>query len=202
MKNPRQIYKRGFLIKFMKNILVSDVMTRDSVTVKPSTNLLECAKKMVRKRVGSLLIVDKKIFVGFISEKDILWVLIKKSKENLHEIKAIDISLRKIVTIKPTSTIEEAITKMRKSKFDKLPVVHKNKLVGIITIKDILNFHPEIYPELEEFSQIKEREEKLKRISTKKQDIVSEGNCERCGEKSVLRKVNERFICESCETLM
>jgi len=101
---------------FMKNILVSDVMTRDSVTVEPTTNLLECARKMVRKRMGSLLIVNKKRFEGFITERDILWVLIKKSKEDLSEIKAIDISPRKIVTIKPSSTIEEAIKKMRKSK--------------------------------------------------------------------------------------
>ena len=186
----------------MKSILVSDVMTRDSVTVKPSTNLLECARKMVRKRAGSLLIVDKKRFAGFISERDILWVLIKKSKENLVEIKAIDISPRKVVTIKPSSTIEEAIQKMRKTKFDKLPVVHENELVGIITVKDILNFHPEIYPELEEFAQIKEREEKLKRISTKNPNIVSDGNCEKCGKKSVLRKISERFICESCEASM
>ena len=69
-------------------------------------------------------------------------------------------------------------------------------------MNDILNFHTEIYPELEEFSQIKEREEKLKRINTKNSNIVNEGNCERCGKKSVLRKVNERLICGSCESSM
>lgn len=53
----------------MKNILVADVMTRDPVIIKPDTNLLECAKKMVRKRVGSLLIVQNKKLVGFLSEK-------------------------------------------------------------------------------------------------------------------------------------
>jgi len=186
----------------MKNKLVSDVMTRDAIIVNPNTNLLECAKKMVRKRVGSLPIVDKKRFVGFISEKDILWALIKKSKEDLSNIKVIDVSPKKIVTIKPSSTIDEAITKMRKSKFDKLPVVHENELVGIITVKDILNFSPEIYPELEEFAQIKEREEKLKRISKKNPNNISEGNCEKCGIKSVLRKVHDRFICDSCEISM
>ena len=186
----------------MSTILVSDVMTRDLITIKPDKNLLECAKKMVRKRVGGLLIVDKKRFVGFISEKDILWVLIKKSKANLSQVKAIDISPRKIVTIKPSATIKEAITKMRKKKLDKLPVVHQNELVGIINIKDILNFNPELYPELEEFAKIKEQEDKLKRITTKKKNIVSDGNCEKCGEKTVLRKVSGRFICESCENAM
>ena len=186
----------------MKKILVSDIMTRDSITVKPNTNLLECARKMVRKRVGSLLIVDKKRFVGFISERDILWVLIKKSKENLSEIKAIDISPRKIVIIKPSLTLEEAITKMRKVKFNKLPVVHDKELVGIITIKDILNFHPEIYPELKEFAQIKEREEKLKRISTKNPKIIRDGNCEKCGKRKVLRESDGILVCGECEISM
>ena len=182
--------------------MVSDVMTRDVVTVKPATNLLECARKMVRKRVGSLLIVEKKKFMGFISERDILWALIKKSKDNLKNIEAIDLSPKKIVVIKPDATVEEAISKMRNSKFDKLPVVKDGELEGIITVKDILNFNPEIYPELEEFAEIKEKEEKLNRISSKEREFASEGNCERCGEKGVLRKVNERMICEKCERSM
>lgn len=198
-ESSRQIYKSLFPYGVMRNISVSDIMTRDSISVKPSTNLLECAKKMVRRRVGSLLIVDKKRFAGFISEKDILWVLIKKSKEDLSEIKAIDISPRKIVVIKPSSTIEEAIVKMRKSKFDKLPVVHDKELIGIITIKDILNFHPEIYPELKEFAQIKEREEKLKRIGTKSLKIIRDGTCEKCGKRKVLRESDGMLICEECE---
>ncbi len=65
----------------MDNISIANIMTRDPITVKPETNLLECARKMVRKRVGSLLLVDKKRLVGFISQKDILWALIKKTKE-------------------------------------------------------------------------------------------------------------------------
>ena len=61
----------------MKNVLISDVMTRDPITTSPETNLLECAKLMVKKRVGSLLLVEKKHLVGIISRKDekynVLW---------------------------------------------------------------------------------------------------------------------------------
>ena len=92
-----------------------------------------------------------------------------------------------------------SIVKMRKSKFDKLPVVHDKELIGIITIKDILNFHPEIYPELKEFAQIKEREEKLKRIGTKSLKIIRDGTCEKCGKRKVLRESDGMLICEECE---
>jgi|TARA_Y100000034_G_C6903329_1_gene418485 CBS domain-containing protein/ribosomal protein S27AE len=182
----------------MKNIFVSDIMTQEVITIKPSTNLFECAKIMVRKKTRSIPIVDNKKLIGFISEKDVLWALVKKTKEDLSEIKVTDVSSKKVITIKPNATIEEAIAKIRKTKFNKIPVVQKNELVGIITTKDILNFHPEIYPELEEFAQIKEREEKLKKIKIKKGEIINEGFCEKCGEKTILKKVNERMVCGSC----
>ncbi|GAI69958.1 unnamed protein product, partial [marine sediment metagenome] len=96
----------------MKKILVADIMTRDPIIINPDTDLLECARKMVKKKVGSLLIVDKKKLVGFISRQDILWALIKKSKKDLKDIKAIDISPKKIATTKPSATIKEVLSKM------------------------------------------------------------------------------------------
>ena len=172
-------------------------MTREPVTVSSDTNLLECAKKMVKKRVGSLLITDKsKKLLGFISENDILWAIVKKSRDDLKRVKAIDISPRKIITIRPDSTIKEALEKMKKMKFEKLPVILENKLVGVITAKDILNFNPEVYPEIEEFSKIREESEKLKRI--KKAEKKIEGICEECGHEGILFRINGMLICESC----
>jgi CBS domain-containing protein len=181
----------------MDNISIASIMTRDPITVKPETNLFECAKKMVRKNVRSLLLVDKKRLVGFISQKDILWALIKKSKEDLSEIKAIDISQKKIATIKPTTTIQQAVTKMKKLKFERLPVIHDKKLVGILTVKDILNFHPEVYPELEEFAKIREESEKLKRMQKNKKRKI--GVCEECGNSDILIMVNGILLCENCK---
>jgi CBS domain-containing protein len=183
-----------------EDILVADIMTREPVSVKPDENLLECAKKMVKRRVGSLLLVDKKKLVGFIDQKDILWALIKKSKEDLSKIRAVDISPKKIAVIKPTLSIRKAIQKMKKLKFERLPVIHEKELVGIITTKDILNFHPEFYPEVEELSNIREESKKLKRIQkAKHRDFMHEGICEECGNVDILHRVHGMLICESCK---
>ena len=185
----------------MKQILVSDVMTRNPITIKPSTNLLECARKMVRKRLGSLLIVDKKKLIGFISQRDILWALIKKSKKDLSKIKAVDISPKKIATIRSSITIKEVIKRMNKLKFDRLPVVDKGELIGIITVKDVLNFHPELYPELEELAKIREETTKLKRIKkVKSREFIRDGICEDCGTQDILYRINGMLICESCKS--
>lgn len=187
----------------MNNLLVSDVMTREPITAKPDTNLLECIKKMVKKNVGCLLLIDKKKLVGFISRKDILWALTKKPKEDLSSIKAIDISPRKIATIKPNAPIEEVLKKMKKLKFERLPVIHEKELVGMITAKDILNFNPEFYPELEEFAKIREESNKLKLIKKAKERKSSyEGICEECGSQDFLYKVHGMLVCESCKEML
>lgn len=180
----------------MKNIIVADVMTRNPVWVSPSTNLIECAKKMVNKKIGSLIIVENQKVVGFISQKDILWALIKKGGNDLQKIKAIDISPKKIAIIGPKCTIKEAIQKMNKLKFERLPVMHDNKLVGVITAKDILTLHSDVYSELEEFHDIKEQSKKLKMVS--EPDKLIEGVCEECGKPGILFRVNGMLICESC----
>ncbi len=180
----------------MKNILVVDIMTREPVTISPDANLLDCARMMVKKDVGSLLITDKKRLIGFISQRDILWALTKSPKGDLTKIKAIEISPKKIATIKPSSEVKEVIDKMKRLKFERLPVIQENELVGVITAKDILNFHPEVYPELEEFAKIREESEKLRRI--KEVGKGKEGICEECGNQGILFRYNGMLVCESC----
>jgi CBS domain-containing protein len=184
----------------MDNILVSDLMTREPITTGPSTNLLECANKMVKNKTGSLILVENKRLVGIISEYDILWALIKKSKDDLTKIKAIDISPRKIATIRPEAGLQEAWDKMKNLKFERLPVIQDKELVGLITARDILNFNPHLYTELNEFAEIREEARKLKAIKKAKGRIsFKEGVCEGCGNQGMLYRVNGELICESCK---
>ena len=62
-------------------------MTRNFIWVDPETNLQECAKTMIKKRVGSLIIKDNQDRLhGILTEKDIIWALVKKSKKDLSKI--------------------------------------------------------------------------------------------------------------------
>lgn len=122
----------------------------------------------------------------------------KKSKEDLKNIKAKDISPKKIATIKPDLTIKEVIQRMKRLKFNRLPVVKGKELVGIITIRDILSFNPEFYPELEELEKIREEEEKLKRLGLKEK--FKEGLCQECGNHGLIYRIDGNWICENCKT--
>jgi len=183
----------------MGRITVAEIMTRNPIIVKPDISILECAKKMVRKRVGSLIIADKKKFLGLISNRDILWALVKKHNVDMSNIKAIDISPKKVVTIKSSATINEVINKMKKVKFFRVPVVRNKEVVGIVTMRDVLSFHPELYRELGEFEQIREETEKINRLKqAERREIVTDGICEECGERGSLYRENGVLMCSSC----
>jgi CBS domain-containing protein len=181
----------------MERTRVSDIMTQDPITIDSNANLLECAKKMVRKRVGSLIISDKKRLSGFISQRDVLWALIKNPRADLSKVKGVDISPKKISTVKPTATIKDVIKKMNSLKFDRFPVVDNGNIVGIVTAKDVLNFHPELYPELEEYANIREEQEKLRRVDQAHEEV--EGTCDICGGKDTLTRFNGMMVCETCK---
>lgn len=163
----------------MEEIRVADVMTRDPVTVPPETTLYDCAKKMVRKNVGSVLLVEKNRLRGILTEQDILWAMIKQSRKALKDIVAIEISPKKIATTRPEVTLREAIEKMKQFKFERLPVLHKKELAGMLTVRDILSFYPEAYTEIEEFKQIREFDEKIKRKDEESyRQYIEEGESE------------------------
>lgn len=181
-------------------VKVGDIMTRNFISVKPDTSLLDCAKKMVKKRVGSLILEEDNQLKGIITEGDIIWAMTKKSKKDLSDINAREIAPKKLVTIKPSADIYEALQKMKRTKYRWLPVTIKGNIIGFLTLKDVLRIEPSLFDTVAEIMPIKEESEKLKR--RKVGEKFSEGLCEECGNFSMLYKLDNRVICDSCRDAM
>jgi predicted transcriptional regulator len=177
-------------------IKVGDLMTRNFVHVSPNTNLKECAKIMVKKRVGSLLIQEENTLKGILTEKDIIWAIVKKSYDDLEKIKASALMKRKVTTIKPGADITEAMEKFKKKKVRRLPVVENKKLIGYITTNDILKIDPGLFQAIAETIKIKEEKEKFFRrgISAERKS----GICEECGRFELLYNECTQWLCDEC----
>jgi len=179
-------------------IRVGDIMTRNFISVSPNVSLLDCAKTMVKKKVGSLLVQENNRILGILTEGDIIYALVKKPKD-LDKIKAIVLAKKKLVTVKPTEDVADALFKMRKTKFRWLPVVVGNRAVGFITLKDVLRLEPALFESVSEIMDIREKSDKLKRIKEAKQGKkFTEGRCEECGNYDILYESNGVLLCENC----
>jgi len=174
---------------------VGDIMTRNFVSIKPHDSLHICMKKIVREKVNSLIVSEGKKLVGIMTARDILWTLTKKPFIDLKKIRAIDIATRKVAVIKPSADISEAIRKMQKLNFRRLPVLHKGELIGVVTLKDILAVEPELYSEIQELIDLRGTKRKLERTSQEWPEI---GECENCGTLTELTNTDGEMLCIDC----
>lgn len=181
-------------------VKVGDIMTRGFISVDPDTSVLDCAKRMVKKRVGSLVLTEGNNLKGIITEGDIIWAMTKKSRRELSNIKAKEITPRKLVTIKPSADLYQALQKMKKTRYRWLPVTINKSVIGFLTLKDILRIEPSLFETAAEAMQIREESEKLKRRQVG--ESFTEGLCEECGNFDLLYKVDNRTICENCRDAM
>jgi CBS domain-containing protein len=172
---------------------VCDVMTRKPISVTPEMNVRECALLMEQKGVGSLAVRTGDILNGYITEQIIVKEIVAKGKD-AKKVKAKDIMAKQVATIHPNADIIEAMKKMRENDVRQLPVIdaeNGDKLVGLLTLKDVLNVEPQMLEILEE--KLPMQEEERKRTS------ILEGTCDACGNFSTsLHELNDEFICEKC----
>lgn len=179
-------------------IKVGDLMTRNFVHVEPDTSLKQCAKTMVKKRVGSLIIKKNDKLEGILTEKDMVWAICKKSSQkDMNNIPAKALMTRRVVTIKPSADIADAMEKFKKRKIRRLPVVENKKLIGMLTANDILRIDPGLFQLIAETIKIREETEKIQR-SNNGRIHGNQGVCEECGAFDILYKDDEQWLCESC----
>ena len=118
-------------------ILVRDVMSKDVKVVRPDSSVREVAAAMNKFNVGSIVVVQGDRPVGVISERDILRKVVEPCLPP-ESLTAGQVMTSPVVTIGETASIEEAAKLMTKKKVRKIPVMKKQKLVGIVTYTDIV----------------------------------------------------------------
>ena len=121
-------------------IPVKRVMARNIVTVDKQATAMEVAGIMDTKNVGSVLVVDKADgkYVGIVTERDIVRKVVAKGLDgSSYLVKGVMSS--PLVTIESTKTIFEAGDLMDQKKVRHLAVTEGSEVVGIVSIRDLIN---------------------------------------------------------------
>lgn len=136
-----------------------DVMTNRPITALKTTKLFEAAKLMAEHNINSLLIADGETALGIITDEDIVHKVVAKGIDP-KKILIKDIMSEELVTINPGKDIYNALIVMRDHNIRQLPVMEKGKLIGFLTLKDILKIQPILIDLLVEKYEIREPEER------------------------------------------
>ena len=119
---------------------ILSVKGRDIFTIEPGATLTAAAKLLAEKRIGALLILgpDHRI-TGILSERDIVRAIAERGAAALGNFVSTAMT-REVVTCRETETITSIMDRMTSGKFRHLPVVDQNRLVGMISISDVIKY--------------------------------------------------------------
>jgi len=132
----------------MTTPLIDQVMTRDPVTVAPNDAIGVALKRMLDRGCRRLPVVDQGKLVGIVSDRDLRratnspFVLRERWYDDflLEHILVRACMTPNPITVTPRTSILEAAKLMRDHKIGGLPVSDGEKLVGIVTETDLLNY--------------------------------------------------------------
>ena len=111
---------------------------REVVTIEPNASLAQAADLLAGKRIGAALILgaDRRI-AGIISERDIVRALAARGAAALDE-PVSQTMTRKVETCNESETVANIMERMTAGKFRHMPVVDQGRLVGVVSIGDIV----------------------------------------------------------------
>ena len=116
---------------------VKDVMVEEVITVKANTKVRDAVELMNKNEIGCLVVEKAGKPVGIMTERDVLKKIVCQSK-NPEEVKVWEIMSKPLVVGMVDMDLEEIARLMLKRDIKKLPIVNGGKLVGLITLTDIV----------------------------------------------------------------
>jgi CBS domain-containing protein len=108
-------------------------------SIGPNAMVNDVIRLMDEKNVGALPVVDKGTLVGIVSERDYTRKVILKGRSST-ETPVSDIMTKKVLTVTPSDSVTECMRIMTEKRVRHLPVLEGTKLVGILSIGDVVNW--------------------------------------------------------------
>lgn len=174
-------------------VKVADAMTENPIFVEPDASVADCARAMRDKCVGSLIVKEKEELIGIITERDIV-VKAVAAGASPKSLRAREVMVGHVITVKPGEDLVEAMRVMRDHDIRHIPVAEGKKLLGLITLKDIVKIEPHLFELL--IDKIELREESRKPINRPR---PKEGVCNLCGEYcDSLEDMQGQLVCNLC----
>ena len=115
------------------DLQLSEFITKP-ITVSPSTTLLKTREILLQKKVKRVIITDKNLPIGVITEKDIAKKIYELGTKPIKTVKAKDFKLKTLYTLRKENSVKECAKLMKKHRISLVIILNKDKtLAGIVT---------------------------------------------------------------------
>ena len=122
-------------MKLVKHLL--DSKGRHVISVEPDTSVFDAIKLMADKAIGSLVVMDDGSLLGIITERDYARKVIIKGRSS-ESTQVGEIMTTDVYTARTEQTVNQCMEVMTKRRIRHLPVVEDDKVIGLISIGDLV----------------------------------------------------------------
>lgn len=134
-------------IKISNNIIgdymkVKDIMSKNLIICSSDINVINISNIMKKYNIGFIPIEKNKKIIGVITDRGIVINIISNKVNNNSSIESY--VNNNIIHIEENSSIDKCLNIMKKNKVKRLIVVNKEKIVGVISLSDILNCYDDL----------------------------------------------------------
>ena len=109
----------------------------DVWSIQPEASILDAIRRMAEKEVGALLVLDADKLVGIVTERDYARKVALEGRSS-RESQVQDIMSSSVLCAKPEQTVQECMAMMSDKRARHLPVVDHKKVIGIVSIGDLV----------------------------------------------------------------
>ena len=116
---------------------ILDTKGHNVLSVEPEAKLSAAVKLLSERRIGAVLVMSQGRMEGILSERDVVRVLGERGAAVMDE-PVSGVMTRKVISCREKDTVSEIMETMTHGKFRHLPVVEDSKVVGLISIGDVV----------------------------------------------------------------
>ncbi len=121
------------------SLLKNLVRSQKVVSLPPSSTIFEAARTMEANKVGSVVVMDQDNLLGIFTERDLLNRVAAKGVD-IQKTTLGEVMSRAVATVSLSDSVQSAFQKMEKTRCRRLPIVDGEKVVGMVTMRDILEW--------------------------------------------------------------
>jgi len=127
------------IASFHYSELIGDVMVRAPFIARPDEHVKTVAQEMAKRKISSAIITDEDLRpLGIITERDMVRKVVAQCDQDISERRVSDIMTPDPVYLSPEDSLFDALSILSRFAIKHLPVVSMNKVVGVITLRQLM----------------------------------------------------------------